>query len=173
MYLFKSAQKFLLLQTSDDGQKILSSQISNIEPTFSSATTIRNGIFDNQGSRNAWTWAWTTDSHSFEVWSPKGLYVKVDPNGDLIILQSRRYQTKSLTSISIGKTGRFSFGVIGLSSDGSKVIILKDTYPFFDSVFNSTYDKVCEEEDFFPLQMIGKELSSLLNIPFNSTIVCD
>lgn len=170
MYLFKSAQKFLQIQTSADGRKVISSQISDIEPIFSSATVIRIGIFDNQGSRHAWTWAWTIDPHSFEVWSPKGLCFKVNPTGDLIFIESRRYETKSLTSICIGKTGWVSYGIIGLSSDGSKVSILKDTYPFFDSVFNSTYDGLCEEEDFFPLQMIGKELSSRLKIPFDSTI---
>ncbi|MCK6597324.1 MAG: hypothetical protein L6Q37_03095, partial [Bdellovibrionaceae bacterium] len=66
MYYFKSKDKFLQIQTSPDQRKIVSSYVTN-ELINQEASTLRTGVFDNQGSSQAWTWAWTTDEGHFEV----------------------------------------------------------------------------------------------------------
>ncbi|MBK7962814.1 MAG: hypothetical protein IPK04_17440 [Bdellovibrionales bacterium] len=131
---------------------------------------LRTGKFDNQGSSQPWTWAWTTDAHSFEIWRPNGICLRLDTASSLKIFGFREYTLRAPVSISIGKTGPVSYGLIGLNSDGSTISLIKDTYPFFDANFNSTYDGLFEDEDFYPHQEMGRELASRLKIPFDSQI---
>lgn len=170
MYHFKFADKYLQVTPSLDGRKILSSLVKNTEPTMTPNSIFRTGEFDNQGSSRPWTWAWTTDKNPFEIWRPGGLYLKLDPIGQITLFKYKIYSLKAPVALSIGKTGPFSYGVIGLNSDGLKTSLIKDTYPFFDSLFNTTYDGLCEDEDFFPLLKMGRELASKLKIPFDETI---
>lgn len=155
---------------STDGRKIVSSHLVDIEPAISLTAILRTGEFDNQGSSQPWTWAWTTDSSSFEIWRPRGLYLRLDSTGAIEKFQNRIYTIRAPVALSIGKTGPISYGIIGHNLDGSKVNLVKDTYPFFDALMNVTYDGICEDEDFFPLFMMGRELATRLKIPFNETI---
>lgn len=167
-YVFKSSTKSLQLQVSDDGRKILSSRLEsgNDEKLEVFPANVRTGIFDNQGSSHPWTWAWTTDNGLFEIWKPSGIYLALDPAGNINLFRRRVYSLKTPKELWIGKTGPISYGIVALSFDDTKVSLVKDTYPFWDAYMNVTYDGLCEDEDFYPLRLMGRELSTRLSIPF-------
>ncbi|NUM60490.1 MAG: hypothetical protein HUU56_17845 [Bdellovibrionaceae bacterium] len=169
MYYFKSKDKFLQIQTSPDQRKIVSSYVTN-ELINQEASTLRTGVFDNQGSSQAWTWAWTTDEGHFEVWRPTGLYLSLDSEGLLKVFRFREIIFQTPASLQIGKTGVISYGIVAIYSNGTRVSLLKDTYPFLDALFNVTYDGICEDENFYPLIMIGRELALRLKIEIDETI---
>lgn len=170
MYCFKSQKKVLQFQTSTDKCNILNSHLTEIENLNPNLSKLRTGAFDNQGSSQPWTWAWTTDDSSFEVWRPSGIYLRLESNDEITIFNYRKRTLKKPIALSFGKTGLISFGIIGLNSDGKKTSLIKDTYPFFDALMNVTYDGISEDENFHPLLMIGRELASRLQLQFNEGI---
>jgi hypothetical protein len=161
-YVFKSLEKSIQFQVLNEKLEIWSS-------------SLRTGEFDNQGSSHSWTWAWTTDGGSFEIWTPKGIYLSLDSAGGInlfsrSLFSGRTYNLKTPKELCIGKTGWISYGIVAINFDGSKVSLVKDTYPFWDACMNVTYDGICEDEDFYPLRMMGRELSKRLSIPFDESI---
>tara|TARA_B110001454_G_scaffold124375_1_gene116033 strand:- start:17841 stop:18371 length:531 start_codon:yes stop_codon:yes gene_type:complete len=171
-YFFKSLSKILRLKVSDDGLKIVASYLQtdsddNLEVL---SPGVRVGEFDNQGSSYSWTWAWTTDNASFEIWKPSGIYLKLESTGEITLFRKRGQSLKTPKELWLGKTGLISYGIIAGNFDGSKVSLVKDSYPFWDAYMNVTYDGICEDEDFYPLRMMGRELSKRLRIPFDESI---
>lgn len=121
-YLFKSFKKYLHIHASVNGRKILSSRLTEEEPEMAQMTNVRIGSFDNQGTPKPWTWAWTTDEHSFEIWRSSGLYLRLDSEG-IKIFKPCLTLLKTPVAISIGKTGPISYGIIAENLDGSKASI--------------------------------------------------
>ncbi len=167
-YVFNAFKKTLQFET--DGLKVLSSQVFDDGTGKKPLVGERTGAFDNQGSPKPWTWAWTTDHGTFEIWKPQGICLKLEEQKIVFFnfgwsffsKRSNEVLRKQISEIKLGKTGPISFGIIAILNDGSQLSLLKDTYPFFDAHMNVTYDGICEDEDFFPLQMMASRLKELL-----------
>lgn len=172
-YVFKAHEKFLHFQASVKKEKILKYEIIKEKPFL--PNDCRKGFFDDQGSSSPWTWAWTTDGAAFECWRPSGLQLRL-VNQDIMLIRPtflgnriNQIPTSKIKSLSIGKTSRFSLGLIGFGHEGQSYPLLKDTYPVMDAALNITYDGICEIEDLFPLIMMGRELARRLAISFNES----
>lgn len=179
-YYFKNYnKKTLVIVTNPSGLKISKAELYPDERVPVTSAASRSGVYENQHTPRPWTWAWTTDDGPFEIWRGRALYLRLDKS-QLSLFSPRRLLswmdptelkvTTEFTQLYLGKTSRATCGMYGTSKEGRKVVLTMDPQPYNDALFNVTYDGICEDEDFFPHLLMGRELSARLKVPFKEEI---